>query len=157
LARGSDPALKIKAIESLNRIDREQRDREGPPKREEPGDNIRELLGIGQFGLHIVACAFADAIAKNGPRINLPGALPLFDQIAPNIAHEWPELWSRILERLDDECRAEAAGYAAGAPIDLRQFDWTQSPRVERPGRSRGENGVRASGIIEGEAADAAA
>jgi hypothetical protein len=150
LARGSDPSVRIKAIENLGKMDREQRDREGPPKREEPGDNIRFLLGAGKFGLHMVACMFGDVVANDGPRINLTGALPLFGQIAPNIAHEWPELWSRILHRLDDDCRAEAEGYAGGAPLDLKQFDWSRSPPANWPG-------ARAAGITGGEASDAAA
>jgi hypothetical protein len=149
LARGSDPSVRIKALENLGKMDREQREREGPPKRVEPGDDIRFLLGIGTSGLHMVACMFCDVITKDGPRINLTGALPLFDRIAPNIAQEWPELWVRIIDRLDVDGRAEAVKYAAGAPIDLMQFNWSQPPPADRPARH-----LVAS---EGEASDAVA
>jgi len=75
----------------------------------------RELLGLDL--LHVAAMHLG-IIRKCGPRLNF-AALPLFAELAPNFKAEYPEVWQRILNSLDADCRREAERLALATPGDV--------------------------------------
>jgi len=83
-----------------------------------PEDDAKGILGSIFGGLLGVAAMHLGIIEKYGPRLDFK-AVPLFKQLAPNIRAEFPEIWARILNALDFECRAEAEQFASAALVDI--------------------------------------
>jgi hypothetical protein len=101
LARGSEPALRIKAIESLNKIERDERaGREGPA--EDHGETIRWFRGLFQF-IH-------DEMRTRNPDFN--------------------DLWRDIIVRIGDHVRggvvAKPGGNGAQAPMGAQVSEKTE-------------------------------
>jgi hypothetical protein len=119
LARGSDPNLRIKAIEAVQKLERDERAGRSKDEDMTAEEIVREVLGM-PCGLAVVAALYLSTIDQ--PRINLKTALPLFSELAPTIAREYSETWQRILDRLDQECRAEADAMAAAAPAPIEKI-----------------------------------
>jgi hypothetical protein len=114
-ARSKDKQTSIRATVELDRIEREER--AGQPARTGT-DVLREILGL-KHGVGHAALTYLDAVEQYGPRLELTG-LPLFRELAPSIAREFPELWQRIRNGLELECRsaADVMAAAAGVPIE---------------------------------------
>jgi hypothetical protein len=62
----------------------------------------------GEFGLAFAVVIFAHEIASLGPRFNLNALGGCSSEFAPNIRAEFPDLWRRILGRLDADCKRQA-------------------------------------------------
>jgi hypothetical protein len=118
LARGSDPNVRIKAIESLGKI--EQNERSVTTEPETMLEIIRATLNC-YHGVGHAALSFLGVIEAYGPRFNL-GALPLFPELAPQIATQYPETWARIRNALDSDCKADADAAAAGPGVPIEQL-----------------------------------
>ena len=69
-------------------------------------------------GLLYVAAFHLSTIGRFGPHLSFT-ALPLFSELAPNIKAEYPEVWQRILNLLDADCRGEAERLALATPGDV--------------------------------------
>jgi hypothetical protein len=83
-----------------------------------PEEDARGILGSIFGGLLGVAAMHLGIIQRYGPRLDFK-AVPLFKQLAPNIRGEFPEIWARILSRLDADCRAEAEAIGLANPADI--------------------------------------
>ena len=117
-ARSKDKQTSIRAAVELDRI--EQEDREG--RAELSGvDVLREILGF-KYGVGYAALMYLAAVEKHGPRIDLAGGIPLFRELAPAIAREFPDLWVRIRKGLEPETQAVADAMAAAAVVPIDQF-----------------------------------
>jgi hypothetical protein len=119
LARGSDPAIRIKAIESLAKI--EQSERAGNAAIKTTWEDDARAMLAARNGLGHCAMAFLGVVEEYGPRLQLSG-IPLFAQLAPGIAREYPELWSKLCALLDDDSRADADKMAAAAVTPIEQL-----------------------------------
>jgi hypothetical protein len=120
LARGSDPAIRIKAIESLNKL--EQIERAANSGAEQSWeDDTRALLAVKRNGLGLCAMSFLGVVEEYAPRLNLAG-IPLFAQLAPTIAQTYPELWQKIRALLDSDCKADADRMAAAAATPIAEL-----------------------------------
>jgi hypothetical protein len=139
LARGSDPSVRIKAIETLNRIDREERDRQaastGTPTLE---DMMSGILAAGEMGVGVVAVmALAEGIDISYPPLK---------EIAPHIKRDWPDIWQKMISRIgkiNPDTQARWIKYGDAPLVDLGQF--------KPAGRSNG------AAVIESEEAASAA
>jgi hypothetical protein len=125
LARGSDPSIKIKAIESVHKLDDQDR-RDG----EHPDDD-----GLGPFRMQ------RDMISLPGggcALLYLVGGqlnnLSLFhDTYAVVHAEPWGvEIWDRFYENLNAPARAEVDKYMAepGWQLDVRRKLWAEVGRT---------------------------
>jgi hypothetical protein len=114
LIRSADSNVSIKAMELHAK--RETAREDAGKEEEEPFEDFvkneaRQILGSVFGGLLSVASMHLGIIKQLGPRVNFV-TLPLFAELAPNIKDEYPEIWLRILNGLDAECRAEAERFA---------------------------------------------
>jgi hypothetical protein len=116
-ARSKDKQSSIRATVELDRIGAEERAAQEPQSQLEL---VREMLA-GWRGLGHVGLSFLGSIEWYGPRFNLD-ALPLFPELAPQIKADYPEIWERLLEALDPDCRAKAETAAAGPGVPVAQL-----------------------------------
>jgi hypothetical protein len=129
LARGSDPRIRIQAIEALNKLDAAA-ERARAAKPEMSGeDAVRELLSLGDAGPLIVLGMYQQSVDEYGPRLNLEG-LPLFKELAPSLSKKLPELWERLRAQLDYDSRADADRFAAAQGVAIADLVRTSRPPV---------------------------
>jgi hypothetical protein len=101
LARGSDPALKIKAIESLNKLDKDERaERSRDDGATDVAGIVRQILAdMGSEGA--LSAAELWYFASGGNLLTCPG----FELIAPVICRRFPDCWQRyrapLLKRVE--------------------------------------------------------
>ena len=119
LARGSDPAIRIKAIESLAKIEQSER-AAGADVKHSWEDDTRALLAA-RNGLGHCAMAFLGVVEEYKPRLNLAG-VPLFSELAPSISKEFPDLWQKMRALLDSDCQAAADKMAAAAETPIAEL-----------------------------------
>jgi hypothetical protein len=122
MIRSADSNVSIKAME-LHAKREAARKEAGSDEPELPAHlailkEARGLLGCELAGLLAVAALHLGIIRKHGPRLSFV-ALPLFAELAPNIKAEYPEIWQRILNSLDDDCRREAERLSLATPGDI--------------------------------------
>jgi hypothetical protein len=120
LARGSDPNVRIKALESLNKLDRDERAANADIKTSWE-DDTRALLAANRNGVGLCAMMFLGAIQDHRPRLALSG-IPLFAELAPTISKEFPELWGKMRALLDSDCQAEADRMAGAAATPIAEL-----------------------------------
>jgi hypothetical protein len=126
LARGSDPSVRIKAIETLNRIDREERDRQaasdGPLSFE---DQMSGILAAGEMGVGVLAVlALAEGIDISYSPLR---------EIAPHIKRDWPDIWGKLLSsigRINPNTKLQWIEYGDAPLVDLGKF----KPAAKRNG-----------------------
>jgi hypothetical protein len=123
-ARSKDKQSSIRATVELDRIEAEERAGREPMSQLEA---TREMLACYR-GLGHVALSYLGAIEHFGPRFNFD-ALPLFDELAPQISRDYPEIWERLLEALDADSRADAEATAAGAGVPIDAL--VAKPKIE--------------------------
>jgi hypothetical protein len=131
LIRSGDPNVVIKAAELHSRREAARKEAEN----NEPElpfhvvmlNEARGLLGCGVGGLLHVAAMHLGIIGDYGPRVAFT-ALPLFSELAPNIKAEYPEVWQRILNSLDADCRREAERLALATPGNIATL--MEKPKV---------------------------
>jgi hypothetical protein len=138
LARGSDPNVRIKAIESLNKLDRDERAANSGAEQSWE-DDTRELLAK-RNDLGLCAMAFLGVVQEYAPRLNLAG-IPLFAQLAPTIAQTYPELWQKIRALLDSDCKADADRMAAAVATPIAEL----IPKTETTPAVEAEEGPNAT------------
>ena len=117
LIRSGDPNVVLKA--AALHADREKARKEARSAEPELSllDEVRCLLGCPGGLLHVAAFHLG-VIWKYGPHLSF-AALPLFAELAPNFKAEYPEVWQRILNSLDADCRREAELLALAMPGDV--------------------------------------
>ena len=118
LIRSGDPQVVLKAMDTHAK--REATKAAAGDKEEElsPEDDAKAVLGSVFGGLLGVAAMQLGIITQYGPRLSFK-AVPLFKELAPNIKADFPEIWQRILDKLDGDCRAEAERLALAPPANL--------------------------------------
>jgi hypothetical protein len=116
-ARSRDKQSSIRAAVELERLDKEELDGKADMT---PEELVREMLSYAG-GTGIVASLYWGTIEKRGPRLKL-GGLPLFPELAPTIAKDFPDLWAKIVLRMDDDTRADALAMAAGTPVSVESL-----------------------------------
>jgi hypothetical protein len=118
LARGSDPNVRIKALESLNKIEVDAERARASKSYGSAEDIIREMLTLG--GLLTVLALYLQMLKDNhtSPPVTLT-ALPLFGQLAPTLSKSYPAIWIQLLDELDGGSRADAERFAAGPAIPI--------------------------------------
>jgi hypothetical protein len=131
MIRSADSNVSLKAMEvfakrEAARKEAESNEPELPPQVEMLNE-ARGLLGCGLGGLLHVAAMHLGIIGDYGPRLSFT-ALPLFSELAPNIKAEYPEVWQRILNSLDDDCRREAERLSLATPGDVATL--MEKPKV---------------------------
>jgi len=122
MIRSSDSNVSLKAMEVFAKREAARKEAES----NEPDlpfevvmlNEARGLLGCGLGGLLHVAAMNLGIIGYYGPRLSFT-VLPLFAELAPNIKAEYPEVWQRILNSLDADCRREAERLALAPPGDV--------------------------------------
>jgi hypothetical protein len=125
MIRSQDSNVSLKAMEVFAKREAARKEAESNEP-ELPADvamlnEARGLLGCGSGGLLHVAALHLGIIGDYGPRVSFT-ALPLFAELAPNIKEEYPEVWQRILNALDADCRREAERLALAAPGDVAEL-----------------------------------
>jgi hypothetical protein len=116
-ARSKDKQSSIRASVELERLQQLEADNKPGMSLDEL---IREMLNYGA-GLGIVASLYLDQVKQRGPHMKLAG-LPLFKQMAPAIAREFPDIYARLVGYLDECCRADALEMAAAAPVPVENL-----------------------------------
>jgi hypothetical protein len=131
MIRSADSNVSLKAMEVFAKREAARKEAEsnepGLPPQLEMLNEARGLLGCGLGGLLHVAAMHLGIIGNYGPRLSF-AALPLFSELAPNIKAEYPEVWRRILNSLDDDCRREAERLALATPGDVATL--MEKPKV---------------------------
>jgi hypothetical protein len=122
MIRSADSNISLKAMEIFAKREAARKESESNEPELPPQvamlNEARGLLGCGRGGLLHVAAMHLGIIGNYGPRLSFT-ALPLFAELAPNIRAEYPEVWQRILNSLDDDCRREAERLALATPGDV--------------------------------------
>jgi len=144
LARGSDPSVRIKAIETLNRIDREERDRAVASGREPTWDEsaLEILATAGEMGVGLVGMV---ALAHG-----LDISYSPFREIAPHLKADWPDIWSKLIAHIggiNSDTKLKWIEYGNAPLVDLSKF---KNPAPAKP-RHNGAS------VIESEEAASAA
>jgi hypothetical protein len=118
LARGSDPNVRIKALESLNKIEVDAERARALRSDRSAEDIIREMLALG--GPLTVLAIYLQMLKDNNysPPVTLT-ALPLFGQLAPTLSKSYPDIWIQLLDQLDGGSRADAERFASGPAIPI--------------------------------------
>jgi hypothetical protein len=127
LARGSDPQVRIKSIEALNKMQERELAAAASQPEMTPEEDTKVLLACPLGGLLAVAAVYLGIAQQYGPRVNL-GAFPLLKTLAPNVKAEYPEIWNRILSKFDSDTRCEADVFAAAPPSDLQALTGKREP-----------------------------
>jgi hypothetical protein len=134
LARGSDPSVRIKAIETLNRIDREERDRQVASSHTPTwSESAIEVLAIGgEMGVGLIAMtALADGIDIS---------LSPFREIAPHIRAYWPDIWGKLLSqigRINPDTKLKWIEYGDAPLVDLSKFAKSAPAKPRHNGAAR--------------------
>jgi hypothetical protein len=115
LARGSDPNVRIKALESLNKLDRDERAAaDGQEEAPDPVETARDIV-----------CAVPELV---GPAMALGlwfdktktvRGFPFLREVAPMIAHYLPGSWQRWRGGIDDPYVNECAAGPLLSPEEL--------------------------------------
>jgi hypothetical protein len=108
-ARSKDKQSSIRASIELDRI--ETLEREGCTTAS-CDDVIAWFLNF-RHGVGIAGMFYLGGIEENGPRLDVGAALPFFRELAPTIAKNYPETWSRIHNALDVDCQSDIAKMAS--------------------------------------------
>jgi hypothetical protein len=131
MIRSADSNVSLKAMEVFAKREAARKEAESNEPELPPQvvilNEARSLLGCGLGGLLHVAAMHLGIIGNYGPRLSF-AALPLFSELAPNIKAEYPEVWQRILNALDDDCRRDAERLALATPGDVATL--MEKPKV---------------------------
>jgi hypothetical protein len=119
LIRSPDGAISLKAIEARDKREAARR-QHGEALETSWEDDTRAVLGLTN-GLGHCAMSFLGVIQDRAPRLNLSG-IPLFGQLAPEIAQTYPELWGKMRALLDADCQAEADKMAGAAATPIAEL-----------------------------------
>jgi hypothetical protein len=131
MIRSADSNVSLKAMEVFAKREAARKEAESNepelPYHVAMLNEARGLLGCGVGGLLHLAALHLGIIGNYGPRVAFT-ALPLFAELAPNIKAEYPEVWQRILNAFDDDCRREAERLALSSPGDISTL--MEKPKV---------------------------
>jgi hypothetical protein len=116
LARGSDPSIRVRAIEQLSKFD--EADRVQQAAREEPSmeDAAREML---EYSPEYGALVFADTYFKETGSI---WGLPFLKELAPVLKNQFPLAWERYRAATRTEWRAEFEKLSDAPPLTIEEI-----------------------------------
>jgi len=113
LARGSDPSVRIKALEALNKM----HDREQELIRNQPEESLEQTLGhivvavpYQAFGAFLSLSSFV----SNGGFI---GSYPYLTEVAPAIARYYPDFWQKLRIKEKQQWVWDFLDKAASGPV----------------------------------------
>jgi hypothetical protein len=147
LARGSDPNVRIKALDSLQKIeDRQRADRSKDEGPSDPVETTRQLFACtGIFGAVMVGEMWFNSVGD-------VARAPHFEAWAPVVARRFPELWSKYREPIlrraecfrgdEHEQRYLEIFDAAGAGPELTDEQFRAAIGTVVPPRSNGAAAV---------------
>lgn len=117
LARGSDPSIRIRAVEALAKLDEADRQARRSNRDPEPEEIVREILSCSPaFGPIIVADTFFNQTKQIW-------GLPLLKQLAPLLKRDHPSAWDRYRASMkSDSDRAEFDLLANGVLLTVEQI-----------------------------------
>jgi hypothetical protein len=113
LARGSDPSIRIRAVEALGKMD-ERDAAEAKPAGGDLAQLTAEFCRCGPAGALAVAALYLNDTGPNGPTLY---GLPHLSKIAPAIRHHFPEAWRHMLADIRHQHHREAVERAAEGPV----------------------------------------
>jgi len=101
LARGSDPAIKIKALESIGKMDAAAASGEVEQYLRRPDRYIAEWLGHFPSHYNVLVAGLMAFLPGDSKKIGLGTSnfiiVPLASALAPHLAHHWPEVWQKLV------------------------------------------------------------
>jgi hypothetical protein len=114
MARGSDPNVRLKSIELLGKMDREEQEATPSEEAIDPEEEARLLaVEIPQMG---VGAAFALSVWVH--HFGHLCAFPFLDAAVPVVAKNFTEDWARIRDKHDPEWRAWLDKFATGPVLE---------------------------------------
>jgi hypothetical protein len=116
LARGSDPAVRIRSIEALQKID--EADRQQQAAREEPSleDIARDVLETHPEYGPVILC---DLIFQDN---NSVWGTPFLEHLAPILKRDFPKAWERYRAAARAEWRTEFEKLSDGPLLTIEQI-----------------------------------
>jgi hypothetical protein len=117
LARGSDPAIRIRSIEGLQKLD--EADRQQQAAKEEPTleDIARSML---EHSPEYAPVILADLVFKEGGQI---WGLPFMEQLAPILKRDFPVAWEKYRAAMGQaEWRTEFESLSNGPALSIEQI-----------------------------------
>jgi hypothetical protein len=133
LARGSDPGVRIKAIESLNKIEQTERAANQQEDTGDPADTARAIIcAAPTYGPMLAAGMWFDAYRELE-------SFPFLRQVAPLLKDKFPEEWSRWCGARPAPVLEEAAAGPIPTPDELvRELGGGPSAYWQRSRKSNG-------------------
>jgi hypothetical protein len=114
MARGSDPQIRIKAIELLSKMDREEQEAGPSDDAIDPKEEARLLsIEIPQMG--VGAALALTAWARHFGHLM---SFPYLREVLPVFVTNFPDDWKRLLEKHSPDERAFLDGFAAGPTLE---------------------------------------